>query len=151
MTGWDLPEPFIHDVAATRADIDAFEHVNNGVYARWLDATAWAHWDADGYDTQTCINARRGMAIVRAEYDWSAPAHAGDQLRIGVWITASDGRLKAERRFQIRRADTGATLFRGRWRIVCFDLDSGHPARMSPELKAHYAVRPAVAAALKDL
>lgn len=148
MTGWDLPDPFIYRVTALPGDIDAFGHVNNGVYARWLDETAWAHWDDEGYDEETCVTARRGMAIIRAEYDYLAAAFDGDALEIAVWITASDGRLRAERRFQVRRAGDGKTIFRGYWKIVCFELDSNKPARMSAELKSHYLVKPAVAAAL---
>jgi len=151
VTDWDLPEPFIYRVAARAEDIDAFGHVNNGVYPRWLDETAWAHWDSEGFDEETCIAARRGMAIMRAEYDYLAASFAGDDLEIAVWVTASDRRLRAERRFQIRHAKDGKTLFRALWKIVCFDLDSGKPARMSAELKSHYAVKPAVEAAMQRL
>ncbi len=147
--GWDLPEPFIHRVTARPEHIDAFGHVNNAVYNTWLDEAAWAHWDSFGFDKQTCAAARRGMAVVRAETDYLASAYAGDVLDVAVWITASDKRLRAERRYQIRRADNGKTIFRALWKLVCINLDTGRPARMSPELVAHYAVKDQVRAALQ--
>ncbi len=145
---WDLPEPFIHRVHAKPEHIDAFGHVNNAVYNTWLDDAAWAHWDSFGFDKQTCAAARRGMAVIRAETDYLASSYAGDALDVAVWITASDGRLRAERHYQIRRADTGQTIFRSHWKLVCFNLDTGRPARMSPELVAHYVVKDQVRAQL---
>lgn len=147
---WDLPDPFIHTVNALPEHIDAFGHVNNAVYNTWLDETAWAHWDSFGFDVQTCATARRGMAVMRAETDYLASSYAGDALQVAVWITASDGRLRAERRYQIRRADNGQTIFRSTWKLVCFNLDNGRPARMSPELVAHYTVKDQVKDALNQ-
>ncbi len=145
---WDLPEPFIHRVKAMPEHIDAFGHVNNAVYNTWLDEAAWAHWDSFGFDKKTCVIARRGMAVIRAETDYLASSYQGDELDVAVWIVASDGRLRAERRYQIRRADTGKTIFRSLWKLVCFHLDTGRPARMSTELVAHYRVLDQVGAAL---
>ncbi len=139
--GWDLPVPFVFRVEARPEHIDSFGHVNNAVYNQWLDEAAWAHWDSYGFDKQTCAAARRGMAVVRAETDYLASCYDGDKLDVAVWITASDGRLRAERRYQIRRVDNGKTVFRSNWKLVCFNLDSGKPARMSAELVAHYVVK----------
>jgi len=147
---WDLPEPFIHRVKARPEHIDAFGHVNNAVYNTWLDETAWAHWDSFGFNKESCVQARRGMAVMRAETDYLAASYAGDELDVAVWITASDGRLRAERRYQIRRVDNGQTIFRSHWKLVCIHLDTGRPARMSAELVAHYVVKDQVRATLED-
>ncbi len=138
---WDLPAPFIHKVVAKPEHIDAFGHVNNAVYNNWLDEAAWAHWDSFGFDKASCVAARRGMAVYRAETDYLASAYVGDELDVAVWITASDGRLRAERRYQIRRVDNGQSIFRSLWKLACFNLDTGRPARMSAELVAHYVVK----------
>jgi len=148
---WDYPEPFIHRVNAKPEHIDAFGHVNNAVYNTWLDETAWAHWNSFGFDKKSCIAARRGMAVIHAETDYLAASYKGDALDVAVWITAADGRLRAERHYQIRRADTGQTIFRAHWKLVCINLDTGRPARMSPELVAHYVVKDQVRAYLEDI
>jgi len=148
--GWDLPAPFIHRVSARPEHIDAFGHVNNAVYNTWLDETAWAHWNSFGFDKQSCVAARRGMAVIHAETDYLAASYAGDELDVAVWITACDGRLRAERRYQIRRADTRQTIFRAHWKLVCINLDNGRPARMSAELVAHYVVKDQVRACLEE-
>jgi acyl-CoA thioester hydrolase len=43
---------------------------------------------------------------------------------------SADGKLRAERRFQVRRIADGATLARARIDYVCINLDSGRAARM---------------------
>ena len=47
-----------------------------------------------------------------------------------IQITASDGKLTMERRFQLVRARDKATILRGHWHLVCVELSSGKPRRM---------------------
>jgi acyl-CoA thioester hydrolase len=137
---WDRPKPFIHRVTAKPEHIDLFGHVNNAVYNTWLDECAWAHWNSFDLDAAVLAEAKRGMAVIRSESDYLQAAYVGDELDVAVWITASDGRLRAERQYQIRRVDNGKTIFRSLWKLICINLDNGRPARMSKELSRHYQV-----------
>jgi acyl-CoA thioester hydrolase len=67
----------------------------------------------------------------------------GDRIQAATWIVSVDGRLRAERRFQIRRVADGATLARARIDYVCINLDSGRAVRM-PELfvRAYFVTVP---------
>ncbi|MCH8490754.1 MAG: acyl-CoA thioesterase [Oceanicaulis sp.] len=148
MTEWDLPSPFIHRVTALADDIDIFGHANNAAYLRWADETAWTHWESDGLTRQDCLDVDRGMAILRTEADYLGHIRAGEALDCAVWIARSDGRLRAERWYQFRRADTGETVFRAVTKLVCFQLSTGRPARMTGPFAAHYALpSPELAAA----
>jgi acyl-CoA thioester hydrolase len=148
--GWDLPSPFVHRVSALPGDIDAYGHVNNSVYLRWLDETAWAHSSALGVSPEHCVTTRRGMVVWRSQLHYQAPAHAGDSLAVGTWLVFEDSRLRVDRRFQIRRTADERTLLRGLIHYVCADLDSGRPRRMSPEFVERYRPLPEVAAALAE-
>ena len=147
-TGWDLPEPYIHRIAVTAGDIDAFGHANNARYLEWADQAAWTHWTSRGHSMEACAAEDRGIAILRTEADYLGHVRIGDTLDCAVWISRSDGRLRAERRYQFRRLGDGKTVFRALTKVVCFQLSTGRPARMTPIFREHYAVRPAVAAAL---
>lgn len=140
--GWDLPRPFIRTLVVPDSDIDTFGHVNNAAYLRWADETAWAHWEADGFTRQDCLDADRGMAILRTEADYHGHGRAGDEIACAVWIARSDGRLRAERWYQFRRTRDGTTIFRAKTKLVCFQLSTGRPARMDEAFAKHYA-RPA--------
>ncbi len=145
---WDLPAPFVHRMSALASDIDAYGHVNNSVYLRWLDETAWSHSTALGIPPEHCVRTRRGMVVWRSQLHYQAPALAGDGLEVGTWLVYEDGRLRVDRRFQIRRPGDGRTLLRGLIHYVCADLDSGRPRRMPAEFVERYRPLPEVAAAL---
>lgn len=147
-TGWDLPDPYIHRVEVTEAAMDAFGHANNARYLEWADEAAWTHWFSKGYSMEACAAEDRGIAIIRTEADYLGHVRAGDALDCAVWITQSDGRLRAERRYQFRRTGDGVTVFRALTKVVCFQLSTGRPARMTPIFREHYSVLPSVAAAM---
>jgi acyl-CoA thioester hydrolase len=131
----DFPDPHVVELAVQPEDIDAYEHVNNAVYLAWLDRAAWSHSAALGVPLEHCVALRRGMAAQRIEIDYLRAAMKGDVVQAATWIVSADGRLRAERRFQIRRVADGQTLARARVDYVCINLDSGRAARM-PQLFA---------------
>ena len=128
-------------------ELDSNGHVNNAVYLTWLDRVAWSHSASLGVPLEQCLALRRGMAARRIEIDYLRAALAGDVVQAATWIVGTDARLRAERRFQIRRAADRQTLARARIDYVCISLDSGRAARM-PELFARaYIVTACPAAA----
>ncbi len=145
---WDLPSPYIHRVTVTEAAMDAFGHANNARYLEWADEAAWTHWFSKGYSMEACGDEDRGIAIIRTEADYLGHVHVGDELDCAVWITQSDRRLRAERRYQFRRVSDGVTVFRALTKVVCFQLSTGRPARMTPIFQEHYSVLPEVAEAI---
>src|SRR5205085_11393025 len=62
----------------------------------------------------------------------------GDVVQAATWIAGSDGRLRAERRFQVRRKGDGQTLARARIDYVCINLDSGRAVRMPDSFARAY-------------
>ncbi|HOU65636.1 MAG TPA: hypothetical protein PK861_06325 [Thermomonas sp.] len=73
------------------------------------------------------------MAIRRGEYDYLLPTQLGEALTLATWLTASDGKLTMERRFQLVRDRDQATILRGRWELVCIEIGSGRARRMPAE------------------
>jgi acyl-CoA thioester hydrolase len=132
---FDHPAPHVIELGVEQSDIDAYGHVNNAVYLTWLDRAAWSHSAALGAPLERCLALRRGMAAQRIEIDFLRAAMMGDRVRAATWIVSADGRLRAERRFQIVRPADGETLARARVDYVCINLDSGRAARM-PQLFA---------------
>ncbi|GAA3967561.1 thioesterase family protein [Allohahella marinimesophila] len=148
---WDQQRPFTMQFSAAEADCDRLGHVNNASYLRWMEATSWAHIEPLGMDWATHETTGRAMAIVRTEIDYLASAYAGDDIVVGTWITASDGKLTSERRFQIKRASDGKTLSRALCRYACIDLQTGRPKRMPEQFKqAHELAISAHAGELND-
>ncbi|WP_397532557.1 acyl-CoA thioesterase [Roseateles sp.] len=131
--GWDYPAPFRLALSPQPQDIDGLNHTNNAVYVQWCEKVAWAHSEALGLSLADYQRLDRAMAIRHGAYDYLLPSSLGEPLVLGTWLTASDGKLSMERRFQLRRASDGATLVRGRWDLVCIDITAGRPRRMPAE------------------
>ena len=130
---WDYPHPFTLPVTPRAQDIDGLNHTNNAVYVQWCEKVGWAHSEALGLGMADCLRLDRAMAIRKAEYDYVLPSLQDEALTLGTWITASDGKLTMERRFQIVRNSDQATILRGRWNLVCIEVGSGKPRRLPPE------------------
>jgi acyl-CoA thioester hydrolase len=135
---WDYPQPFTLALSPQAHDIDELQHTNNAVYVRWCEQIGWAHSEALGLSVQDYHRLGRAMVIRQAEYDYLLPSLLGDALLLGTWITASDGKLTMQRRFQLVRPRDGATVLRGRWELVCVDLASGRPRRLPEDFAAIY-------------
>jgi acyl-CoA thioester hydrolase len=139
---FDHPAPHIVELAVRPEDIDAYEHVNNAVYLTWLDRAAWSHSAALGVPLGQCVALRRGMAAHRIEIEYLRAAVRGDVVQAATWIVGTDGRLRAERLFQVRRKGDGETLARARIDYVCINLDSGRAVRMPASFARAYVVTP---------
>lgn len=138
LEGWDYPSPFTRPLTPQPSDIDGLGHSNNAVYVQWCEQVAWAHSEALGLGLADYRRLDRAMAIREGHYDYLLPSFEGETLVLGTWLTASDGKLTMERRFQLRRAIDGVTLVRGRWLLVCIEISSGRPRRMPAEFLAVY-------------
>ncbi|HEY0767477.1 MAG TPA: thioesterase family protein [Steroidobacteraceae bacterium] len=137
---FDHPAAHILELAVQPEDIDAYDHVNNAVYLTWLDRAAWSHSTALGVPLEQCLAARRGMAAHRIEIEYLRAAVSGDVVQAATWIVSTDGRLRAERRFQVCRKADGETLARARIDYVCINLDSGRAVRMPDSFSRAYVV-----------
>jgi acyl-CoA thioester hydrolase len=125
-------------VAPRPGDIDGLNHTNNAVYVQWCEKIAWAHSESLGLGLADYRRLDRAMAIRRGEYDYLLPTALAEELTLATWLSASDGKLTMERRFQLVRLCDQATVLRGRWSLVCIELASGRPRRMPPEFCAVY-------------
>ncbi len=141
---WDHASPFILEKRVGPDVIDGLQHVNNAAYVAWCEEVAWQHSESLGVSLADYQELDRAMAIRHSEYDYILSAYEGEELRIGTWLMASDGRLSMERHFQIVRASDGAVLLRGVWQLVCIQISSGKPRRMPKEFLGAYT--PAVVA-----
>jgi acyl-CoA thioester hydrolase len=138
MPEWDLPDPFVIEVVAGPETIDSYGHVNNAVYLGWLEACAWAHSAALGFDEARCVELARGMAVRNLNLDYLAACYEGDEILVANWVVANDGKLRATRRFQLINRTRGQVAMRGEVLYVCMNLSTGRPVRMPAEFLEAY-------------
>lgn len=135
---WVLPNPFVIDIHVTEEAIDAYRHVNNSEYLRWVEQISWAHSKALGLSIERYRELDRAMVVHRHELDYLAPAYADDMLQLATWIVGCDGRFSLTRRFQLKRQSDGKLLLNARTRFACIALSSGRPKRLPEEYQRIY-------------
>ncbi len=135
---WDFPQPFTLPLVPQANDIDGLSHTNNAVYVRWCEEIGWAHSTTLGLCLADYLRLDRAMAIRRGEYDYLLPTALNEKLTLATWLSASDGKLTMERRFQLVRDADQATILRGRWELVCIEVSSGKVRRMPAEFLQSY-------------
>lgn len=135
---WDYPEPHILAKRIDAGDIDGMGHANNACYVVWCEDCAWHHSQELGLSVTDYQRLDRGVAIHKASYDYYLPAFEGEELLIGTWLTACDGKLRLERRFQMINPATGQTIQRGHWQLICMTLSSGRATRFPQEFLEVY-------------
>jgi len=136
--------PHTIEIEAASGDADGYGHINNSVYLRWLDQCVWDHCDAMGIPPEKCKALNRGFAAVRHEIDYLSSVYPGEKVAVSNWVTKNDGRLRAERRFQIIRLSDGKTVLRAKSDYICTDLSTGKPARVPKEFVELFSVHPQV-------
>lgn len=124
-----------HTLRVNPADLDGWGHVNNGVYVRWVEEVAVAHWEAL---TTPEIRAEVGWVLMRHEIDYLRPATLGEELivRTAVEYVA---RLRVDRVTDVRRARDGEVLARSRTVWCPMDPRTGRPRRVWQELRELFA------------
>ena len=147
---WDYPEPHVIEHTAIDSEADGYGHINNSVYLNWLDQCIWDHCRAVDMPPEKCQELSRGFVAVRHEIDYLAASYPGDKVAIANWVTANDGRLRAERKFQIIRLEDRKTLLRARSDYISTNLSNGRPIRMPEIFKKCFALSPAMISYLRQ-
>jgi len=80
------------------------------------------HFEFLGLSIKDYQRLDRGVAIRKASYENFLPSFENEDLLITIWLTASDGKFRLERRFQMIKHATGQTVQRGHWELICVDL-----------------------------
>ncbi|MFI0817990.1 acyl-CoA thioesterase [Streptomyces sp. NPDC021098] len=110
------------------SDMDAFGHVNNVVFLRYLEEARvdfmWRLAPGNGSDAFT-----GGVVVARHEIDYLKPlVHRHAPVTIETWVTEIRAAY-ITLRYEIKDEET--VYVRAATRIVPFDLEAGRPRRVS--------------------
>lgn len=142
---WKVADPYFERIRVQEADIDGFGHTNNVVYLRWIQDIAWAHSQRLGFSLAEYRRLGYGLVARKHELEYLQPTFLDDELLVGTWISANDGRLSIHREYQIIRPSDGRTVLVGRTHWVCIDMKTGRARRLPQAFIDGY---PAVGSAL---
>jgi acyl-CoA thioester hydrolase len=120
-----------HRLVVRFRDCDAMGHVNHAVYFTYLEQCRLTCWreltGAPGPHTR--------VIIARAECDYRAPAHFGDELEIRMRV-GDVGRSSFGLLYEIVNAADGRTLAEGKTVMVSYDYAASKSLPLPAETRA---------------
>jgi acyl-CoA thioester hydrolase len=119
-------------------ELDFFGHVNNAVYAQYLQEAALGAADAAGFGHEWHQSRGVGWVIRRLTIRYHAPAVYGDEVEVVTWLSSLRG-VRAHREYIVTRAGDGAVLAKARALWVHVDVQTGQPARCDEAMLRGFA------------
>jgi acyl-CoA thioester hydrolase len=115
-----IDDAYRHRLQVRFRDCDAMGHVNHAVYFTYFEQCRLTFWRE--HTGAPSPHAR--VIIARAECDYRAPAHFGDELEIRLEV-AEIGRSSFTLRYQITQVASAALVAVGSTVMVAYDYPSG--------------------------
>jgi acyl-CoA thioester hydrolase len=125
------------------ADCDPLGHVNNAKYLTYIEQARILLWGRQlGFQARAIAtrggSRGQGFILARAEVDFRAQAHDGDELEVRLALAAF-GRTSATYEYEVVDLADGRVVATARTVQVWLDYDTGHPVPISEELKGRLA------------
>jgi acyl-CoA thioester hydrolase len=109
-----------HRLSVRFRDCDAMGHVNHAVYFTYFEQCRLTYWR----ELTGSASPHTSVIIARAECDYRAPVHFGDELEVRLDIDAV-GRSSFTLVYEIVDAGDGQLVARGSTVMVSYDYDRG--------------------------
>jgi acyl-CoA thioester hydrolase len=114
-------------------ECDAYGHVNNAHYARYMQEAAFEASAAAGYPHTWYTEHDRVFAIRATQIEFLQQAAYRDALEVKTWISDTR-RVTARRQYEIRNTQTGALICRGHSDWVLASPATGELVSLPPEM-----------------
>jgi acyl-CoA thioester hydrolase len=126
--------PFIHWTDVRFRDLDSLGHVNNAVYATYLESARLAFYQAlTGLPLE-----QLNLILAEITISFKAPAYYADRLGVGVRIS-SFGTKSFVMEYVIARAADEALIASARSVLVCYDYKQGKTIPVPDEVRRRAA------------
>ena len=117
-----IDDAYRHRLQVRFRDCDAMGHVNHAVYFTYFEQCRLTFWR----ERTGAASPHARVIIARAECDYRAPAHFGDELEIRLEV-GEIGRSSFTLRYQITQAASAALVAVGSTVMVAYDYTAGKP------------------------
>lgn len=115
-------------------ECDAYEHVNNSNYARYMQEAAFDASAAAGYGDARYREMNLIWLIRDTKIEYLRPLMYGDTAEVTTWV-ADFRRVRSRRKYEIRRQGRDELMARGETDWVLLDRQTLRPVSVPDELK----------------
>jgi len=118
-------------------ECDAYGHVNNTNYLRYMQEAALDASAAAGYDLARYALLGHHWLVRETEIEYLAPLLYGDSVRVKTWVE-DFRRVRSRRAYELTRTGDEVLVARGATEWVYLDSQTGQPARIPAEMVATF-------------
>ena len=120
---------FVHRETVRFRDLDSLGHMNNAVYATFIEQARIAFLSPQGADVEN-------MILARLEIDFRAPVEFGDTVEIAVTPTRV-GTKSFDLGYELRSGDR--LVAEAKTVLVAYDYEQARSVELPPEWKERLA------------
>ena len=113
-------------------ELDSFGHVNNAVYANYLQEAAIEASSDAGFTPAWYAENKTGWVIRQLSIRYHLQASYNDELEVTTWVS-NVRRVSSTREYLITRAADKAKVARARVNWVYLDMNRSKPARVTDQ------------------
>lgn len=118
-------------------ECDAYGHVNNVNYLRYMQETAFDASAAAGYDMARYEALGCHWLVRETEVEYLRPLRYGDSIEVKTWV-ADFRRVRSRRVYEMRNTLTGTVVARGMTDWVYLETATGRPTPIPSEMMAAF-------------
>ena len=127
-------------------ECDAYGHVNNTNYLRYMQETALDASAAAGYDLARYAGLGHHWLVRETDIEYLTPLRYGESVRVKTWVEDFH-RVRSRRAYELYRVGAEALAARGATEWVYVNSQTGQPARIPAEMAATFLPEGSPAAA----
>ena len=118
-------------------ECDAYGHVNNANYVRYMQETAFDASAVAGYGIARYQEMGRIWLVRDTDIEYLQPLRYGDSVSIKTWV-ADMRRVRSQRAYEFRNDATGELVARAHTDWVFLDTNTGRPTPIPEALMAAF-------------
>src|SRR5574337_297229 len=119
-------------------ECDAYGHVNNANYLRYMQEAAFDASAAVGYDVKRYEELGQYWLVRETEIEYFKPLKYGDEFEIKTWVV-DFRRVRSRRTYEFRLTGSAEIMARGLTDWVYLDQATQRPANVPPEMIQAFA------------
>jgi len=132
-----MPLTHIATFKVRHYECDAYGHLNNANYLRYMQEAAFAASAAAGYDLARYAALGSHWLIRETEIEYRQPVRYGDTVEVKTWV-ADFRKVRSRRAYEFRRVGTDDLVAVAQTDWVYLDSSSGRPAPIPPAMIAAF-------------
>ncbi len=118
-------------------ECDAYGHLNNAVYLRYMQEAAFNASAALGYDTQRYAQLGRAWLARLTNIEYLLPVTYGDRIEVTTWVEDMR-RVRSLRAYEFHRQGTNEMVARAWTDWVYVDSKTSQPVSIPPQIAGAY-------------